>query len=71
MSNRTAVVLLACTLTVIVALLAAAAAGYLARHDHATYPAALIQAAKTFTATLMLAAALAAAVATVCEVSGS
>ena len=53
MSDRTAVITLACALTVLIAVLIGAAAGYLARHDHATYPAAL-----AFAATLTLAATL-------------
>ncbi|GGO94556.1 hypothetical protein [Wenjunlia tyrosinilytica] len=58
MSDRTVMILLACVLAVIVAVLAAAAAGYLARCDHATPQAALSRAALVFAATLTLAANL-------------
>ncbi|MFK0025668.1 hypothetical protein [Streptomyces sp. NPDC090798] len=58
MSDRTAVIMLACALTVLIAVLIGAAAGYLARRDHATYPAALTRAAFAFAATLTLAATL-------------
>ncbi|GGP01386.1 hypothetical protein [Wenjunlia tyrosinilytica] len=58
MSDHTAVILLACTLVTVIAALAATAAGYLARRDRATYPAALTHAAIAFTATLTLAATL-------------
>lgn len=50
-----AVVLLATTLVVIIAVLAAAGAGKLARLDGATYPAALNRAAVTFAAVITLA----------------
>jgi hypothetical protein len=52
------VVLFAISLVVLVALLAAAGAGKLARLDGATYPTALLRAAATFAAVLTLAAAL-------------
>jgi hypothetical protein len=55
------VVLFAVSLVVLVALLAAAGAGKLARLDGATYPTALLRAAATFAAVLTLAAALTAA----------
>ncbi|MGW4651503.1 hypothetical protein [Kitasatospora sp. NPDC004289] len=55
------VVLLTIALVVLFALLAAAAAGVLARFDGATYPAAITRAATTFTAVLALAAAITAA----------
>ncbi|MFC9331282.1 hypothetical protein [Kitasatospora sp. NPDC057015] len=55
--NRLAVVLLATALVVVFALLAAVAAGALARLDGAGYPAALTRAATTFAAVLTLAAA--------------
>ncbi|MGW1507403.1 hypothetical protein ACWCQW_55310 [Streptomyces mirabilis] len=58
MSDRTAVIMLACALTVLIAVLIGAAAGYLACRDHATYPAALTRAALAFAATLTLAATL-------------
>ncbi|MFD9276217.1 hypothetical protein ACFWD7_02880 [Streptomyces mirabilis] len=57
MSHLT-VVLFAISLVVLVALLAAAGAGKLARLDGATYPTALLRAAATFAAVLTLAAAL-------------
>ncbi|MFC3573098.1 hypothetical protein ACFOZ0_07355 [Streptomyces yaanensis] len=56
MSHLT-VVLFAISLVVLVALLAAAGAGKLARLDGATYPTALLRAAATFAAVLTLAAA--------------
>ncbi|MCZ4516442.1 hypothetical protein O3Q52_51735 [Streptomyces sp. ActVer] len=52
MSDRTAFVLLASALAVIVASMVAVAAGCLARLDQATFPVALIQAAKAFAAAL-------------------
>ncbi|AZM56371.1 hypothetical protein DMA15_30450 [Streptomyces sp. WAC 01529] len=58
MSDRTALILLACALTVVIAALAGTGAGYLARRDHATYPTALARAAVAFAATLTLAAAI-------------
>jgi hypothetical protein len=63
MTERTAVILLACALTFVIAALAGAGAGYLARRDHATYPTALTRAAIAFSATLTLAAAIATALA--------
>ncbi|WP_427918703.1 hypothetical protein [Streptomyces sp. cg40] len=45
------------------AVLIAAAAGYLARRDHASYPTAITRAAVAFTATLTLAAGLVTALA--------
>ncbi|MET7356207.1 hypothetical protein [Streptomyces mirabilis] len=60
MSDRTALILLACALTLVVAALVGVGAGYLARRDHATYPTALARAAVAFAATLTLATALAA-----------
>ncbi len=42
-SDHSALLLLACALTVLVAALTGAAAGYLARRDHATYPAMCIR----------------------------
>lgn len=63
MSDRIAVLLLACVLTTVIAFLAGAAAGYLARRDHATYPSALTRAAIAFTATLTLAAVVSTALA--------
>jgi hypothetical protein len=64
MSDRTALILLACALTLVVAALAGTGAGYLARRDHSTYPTALTRAAVAFAATLTLAAALTTALAT-------
>ncbi|GAA4063826.1 hypothetical protein GCM10022233_42390 [Streptomyces shaanxiensis] len=61
MSDRVALTLLACALTVVVALLAGVGAGYLARRDNATYPAALGRAALAFVAFLTLAATIASA----------
>jgi hypothetical protein len=59
------VVLITAALVVVLALLAAGAAGKLARMDGATYPAALMRAATTFAAVLTLAAALTSALAQV------
>lgn len=63
MSDRTAVIMLVCALTVLVAVLIGGAAGYLARRDHATYPTAVTRAALAFAATLTLAATLTSALA--------
>ncbi|MFD3676884.1 hypothetical protein [Streptomyces sp. NPDC058613] len=51
-----AVVLLITALVILIALLAAAGAGKLARMDGATYPAALTRAANTFATVITLAA---------------
>ncbi|MEU3190722.1 hypothetical protein ABZ686_08775 [Streptomyces sp. NPDC006992] len=59
-----AIVLLSIVLVTVVALLAAAGAGKLARMDGATYPAALTRAATAFAAVLTLAATATAALAT-------
>ncbi|MFE0576893.1 hypothetical protein ACFW21_32570 [Streptomyces albogriseolus] len=59
------VVLLATALVIVVALLAAAGAGKLARMDGATYPAAFTRAAITFGAVVTLAASVTAALAAV------
>lgn len=56
-----ALVLLTTAVVLVIALLAAAGAGKLARLDGATYPTALTRAALTFTAVLTLAAAVTAA----------
>jgi hypothetical protein len=56
-----AVILLALVLSVLVAVLAAAGAGYLARRNHASYLAAVTRAATAFAATLSLIAVVAAA----------
>ncbi|GHE55275.1 hypothetical protein GCM10014715_05090 [Streptomyces spiralis] len=61
--NHIAIVLLGAALVVVFALLAAAAAGTLARLDGATYPAALMRAATAFTAVLTLAAVVTGALA--------
>lgn len=58
-----AVVLLATALIIVVALLAGAAAGKLARMDGATYPAALARAATAFATVITLATAVATAIA--------
>ncbi|MBP8534067.1 hypothetical protein [Streptomyces sp. MK37H] len=63
MTERNAVILLACALTLVIAALVGAGAGYLARRDHATYPTALTRAATAFSATLTLAAVTATALA--------
>ncbi|MEU4033509.1 hypothetical protein [Streptomyces collinus] len=63
MSDHTALILLTCGLTLVVAALVGAGAGYLARRDHATYPAALGRAVAAFAATLTLAAAVTTALA--------
>ncbi|WP_262701145.1 MULTISPECIES: hypothetical protein [Streptomyces] len=63
MTERNAVILLACALTLVMAALVGAGAGYLARRDHATYPTALTRAATAFSTTLTLAAAIATALA--------
>lgn len=57
-SDRNALILFACALTVVVAALTGAVAGYLARRDNASYPVALTRAAITFAATLTMACAL-------------
>lgn len=56
-----AVILLTTALVTVVALLAAAGAGKLARMDGATYPAALTRAAVTFAAVITLTATVASA----------
>lgn len=61
MSDHSALLLLTCALTILVAALTGAAAGYLARRDHATYPAALARGAAAFGATLLLTATIASA----------
>lgn len=64
MPYRPVLIAFACTLTVLIASPIAAAAGYLARRDQATYPSAISRAATAFTAVLLLAAALTTALAT-------
>ncbi|MFF1872802.1 hypothetical protein [Kitasatospora herbaricolor] len=61
--TQLAVALLATAVVVMFALLAAVAAGTLARLDGATYPAALMRAATTFAAVLTLVAAVTGAIA--------
>lgn len=56
-----AIALLTTALVIVIALLAAAGAGKLARMDGATYPAALTRAATTFATVLTLAIAATAA----------
>ncbi|KAB1140900.1 hypothetical protein F7R91_34210 [Streptomyces luteolifulvus] len=58
-----AVALLTTALVIVIALLAAAGAGKLARLDGATYPAALTRATTAFAAVITLAAAVAGALA--------
>ncbi len=58
-----AVSLLTTALVIVIALLAAAGAGKLARMDGATYPTALTRAAAAFAAVITLAAAVAGALA--------
>lgn len=57
------IVLLSTTLVVVLAVLAAAVAGKLARLDGASYPSSLMRAASTFLTVLMLAAAATSALA--------
>ncbi|MYS69353.1 hypothetical protein GTY88_02740 [Streptomyces sp. SID5926] len=57
------IVLLSTTLVVVLAVLAAAVAGKLARLDGASYPGSLMRAASTFLTVLMLAAAATSALA--------
>ncbi|WP_218780776.1 hypothetical protein [Streptomyces caniscabiei] len=58
-----AVALLTTALVIVIALLAAAGAGKLARMDGATYPTALTRAATAFATVITLAAAVAGALA--------
>lgn len=58
-----AIVLLTTALVTVIALLAGAVAGKLARMDGATYPAALARAANAFATVITLAAIVAAAIA--------
>ncbi|MDX2682177.1 hypothetical protein [Streptomyces soliscabiei] len=57
-----AVVILTTALVIVIALLAAAGAGKLARMDGATYPTALTRAASAFAAVISLAAAVTVAI---------
>ncbi|WP_328766016.1 hypothetical protein [Streptomyces sp. NBC_00286] len=63
MSDRITLILLTCALIVLFAALTGAGAAYLARRDHASYPAALTRAAVAFATTLTLAAAVTTALA--------
>ncbi|MFD8957079.1 hypothetical protein ACFV0W_09065 [Streptomyces anulatus] len=54
MSDRAAMILLGLALSVFAAVLVAAVAGYLARRDQCSYPAAVTRAATAFAATLTL-----------------
>lgn len=58
MTDRTALTLLTIALAALAAVQIAAAAGYLARRDHATWPRAITRAAIAFAATLTLTATL-------------
>lgn len=55
MSDHSAAVVLGCVAVVLLAALAAIAAAFSARRDHATYPVACSRAAATFGTALMLA----------------
>ncbi|MFI1154890.1 hypothetical protein [Streptomyces sp. NPDC020817] len=61
MSDHTALILLAAMMTAMLAAAVGAGAGYLARRDGATYPAAMNRAVIAFTTTLTLAAVTASA----------
>ncbi|WP_245235221.1 hypothetical protein [Streptomyces violaceorubidus] len=61
MSSHGSVIVLTCLVALLTGTLVAAAAGYLARRDHASYPAAITRAAVAFAATLTFATALATA----------
>lgn len=65
MSGRVAFVLLGSVLVTVIAALAGAAAGYLARRDGTSYPTAFAHAATAFSTTLALAASVTAALAVV------
>ena len=56
MTDRTVSVLLGSGIAVLVAVQVAAAAGYLARRDHASWPQAITRAATAFAAVLTLSA---------------
>jgi hypothetical protein len=62
-TNETAVIVLGMGLLLVVASMIAAGAGYLARRDGASYPAAGTWAAASFVATLMVASAVTTALA--------
>lgn len=63
MSDHTFLIMIAGALVLVVAALAGAGTGYLARRDRATYPTAVARAAIAFAATLTLAANVTAALA--------
>ncbi|CAM5617962.1 Integral membrane protein OS=Streptomyces aurantiogriseus OX=66870 GN=GCM10010251_95650 PE=4 SV=1 [Streptomyces aurantiogriseus] len=58
MSNHLALVLFTALATLVLAITAAAGAGYLSRRDGASYPAAITRAAAAFAATVTVTAAL-------------
>ncbi|MCX4561571.1 hypothetical protein [Streptomyces phaeochromogenes] len=61
MAVQVFMVLMGCALAVLFGVLTGAGAGYLARRDGASYPAAVGKAAAAFAATLMVATAVTAA----------
>jgi hypothetical protein len=65
MPDHILLISLCCVLIAVIAALVGAAAFYLARCDHHSYPAALARAAIAFAATLTLASAIACALAAV------
>ncbi|MBT2395414.1 hypothetical protein [Streptomyces sp. ISL-100] len=65
MSDKVVLFVLGCALVVLVAALMGAGAGYLARRDGASYPAAVTRAAAAFGATLGVVSAVTAASAAV------
>ncbi|MFF4362831.1 hypothetical protein ACFY1U_34480 [Streptomyces sp. NPDC001351] len=62
MSNRFALALFTVLATIVLAITAAAGAGYLSRRDGASYPAAITRAAAAFAATVTVTAALVTAI---------
>jgi hypothetical protein len=62
---QTVTVVFSCALAVLTAVLLGVAAGWLARHDGATRPAAAVRAAQTFAGTLTVLAAVTGALASV------
>ncbi|MEV7243141.1 hypothetical protein AB0N92_18110 [Streptomyces sp. NPDC093248] len=58
MSNHLALVLFTALATLVLAITAAAGAGYLSRRDGASYPAAIARAAAAVAATVMVTAAM-------------
>lgn len=65
MSHNFVLLALGCVLVLLVAVLLGAGAGYLARRDGASYPAAAMYSATAFGATLTVVSAVTAAVAAV------